>query len=174
VRQSRCNNLARLTLLAGVPFLLGSIDRTISFDNRILAAHNRERAELGVPPLQWNSQLAEGASKWAAHLVKTGAFEHSPDDHRSPPVGENLWAGTRGAFSPESMVGLWVAEKKYFKTGVFPDNSRTGRVEDVGHYTQLIWRDSAEIGCAKAMGTDDDILVCRYSSAGNVVGRRPV
>ena len=72
------------------------------------------------------------------------------------------------------MVGLWTAEKRDYKPGVFPNNSRSGDVEDVGHYTQLIWSNTGAVGCALARGQDEDFLVCRYSQAGNVLGERPI
>ena len=70
-------------------------------------------------------------------------------------------------------VAGWVREKRYFKPGAFPANSTTGRWEDVGHYTQLMWRDTRQVGCALATGAREDVLVCRYSAAGNYVGERP-
>lgn len=153
--------------------LLGSTSFDSELDRRLLAAHNVERAAAGVAPLQWDEQLAQAARRWADHLGATGRFEHSDDQPGTPPQGENLWSGTRGYYSPESMVGLWAAEKQAFVPGVFPMNSRTGDVEAVGHYTQLVWRRSSAVGCALAHGQADDILVCRYSSAGNVIGQRP-
>ena len=30
----------------------------------ILAEHNKYRAEVGVPPLKWSDNLAEGAQRW--------------------------------------------------------------------------------------------------------------
>ena len=54
-----------------------------------------------------------------------------------------------------------------------PDNSRTGDLEDVGHYTQLMWRDTDRVGCAVEANGEYDILVCRYAAAGNVIGERP-
>ena len=71
------------------------------------------------------------------------------------------------------MVGLWVAEKSDYRPGVFPNNSRSGDVEKVGHYTQVIWRTSHRVGCATALGREEEFLVCRYSDAGNVMGQRP-
>mgnify|MGYP002133458850 CR=1 FL=1 len=115
---------------------------------------------------------------WACRrgLVLTNPTEfiktHAPENPVAP-EGENLWAGTRGYYSPEAMTAAWVREKRYFKAGVFPDNSTTGRVEDVGHYTQLAWRDTGEVGCAMATSPREDILVCRYSDAGNYRGERP-
>lgn len=142
------------------------------FDQRILAAHNRERSGLGLVPLSWNPALAQSAKRWADHLASTGRFEHAPEN-RVTPEGENLWAGTKGYFSPEAMVNAWIREKKYFRPGTFPDNSITGRVEDVGHYTQLVWRATTQVGCAEARSRSEDILVCRYAEAGNYRGEVP-
>jgi hypothetical protein len=166
--------LARGALLLAAPAMLGSLGPSEAFSARVLATHNRERAEFGIAPMRWNPALAADAQKWANYLARTGRFEHSPEDPTDPdPQGENLWAGTRAYFSPEAMVDAWIREKKYFVPGMFPQNSMTGRVEDVGHFTQVVWRDSGEVGCAKATDTDEDILVCRYAHAGNWVGEHP-
>ena len=163
--------MASVTVLAA-PVVMGSGTLPASFDQRILAAHNWERMRLGLEPLSWNDALAGSAKAWADHLAATGRFEHAPEDGQAP-EGENLWAGTRGYYSPEEMVEAWTREKRFFRPGLFPDNSTTGEVEDVGHYTQMVWRATTQIGCAKATGTREDILVCRYSEAGNYIGERP-
>jgi hypothetical protein len=142
------------------------------FDQRILVAHNRERSGLGLTPLSWNPALARSARRWADHLAMTGRFEHAPENYAAP-EGENLWAGTKGYFTPEAMVNAWIREKRFFRPGSFPDNSTTGRVEDVGHYTQLVWRATTEVGCAEAASAGEDILVCRYAEAGNYRGEQP-
>ena len=142
------------------------------FDRRILAAHNRERLGLGLRPLSWNPALAQSAKQWARHLALTGQFAHAPENPLFP-QGENLWAGTKGYFAPEAMVNAWIREKRHFRPGLFPDNSTTGRVEDVGHYTQLVWRATTEVGCAQAKSRREDILVCRYAEAGNYRGELP-
>lgn len=146
----------------------------VSFAQRVLAAHNGERATVGAPPLRWNPELARGARQWADFLARTGQFEHSPNDRARAPVGENIWGGTPGAFEPEAMVGLWIAERSNFVPGVFPANSRTGRVEDVSHYTQVIWRRTTDVGCALSAGPTQDVMVCRYSSAGNIRGGKAI
>ena len=143
-----------------------------TFDGRILAAHNRERQTLGLDPLNWNPALAQSAQRWADHLAQTGRFEHAPENH-SAPEGENLWAGTKGYYTPEAMVNAWIREKRFFRPGTFPDNSTTGKVEDIGHYTQVVWRATREVGCAEAASANEDILVCRYAEAGNYRGEQP-
>jgi hypothetical protein len=162
-----------LGLLVSCPLLTGGTSLRADFNERLLAAQNAERARVGVSPLRWNDRLAADARSWAKQLAATGRFEHSSDEAGKEPEGENLWAGTPRAYSPEAMIGLWASEKKDYRPGIFPNNSRSGDVEHVGHYTQLIWRGSDEVGCATAVGTREEFLVCRYSRAGNVYGERP-
>ncbi|MGN6849582.1 MAG: CAP domain-containing protein [Sphingomicrobium sp.] len=169
----RSRKFLTIALVASSPLLIGATTLHADFDARLLAAQNAERSDVGVQPLVWNDQLAADAKKWADELAATGKFEHSPDEPGQPVEGENLWAGTPHAFSPEAMVGLWAAEKKDYRPGVFPANSRSGDVENVGHYTQMIWRDTHEVGCATATGRREQFLVCRYSQAGNIYGERP-
>jgi hypothetical protein len=163
---------AACAVAAAAPAEMGAIHLPVTFDQRILDAHNRERLRLGLYPLGWSPALAQSAQRWADHLAATGRFEHAPEN-RSAPQGENLWAGTKGYYSVDAMVDAWTREKRYFKYGVFPNNSTTGNVEDVGHYTQMVWRATSEVGCAEASGAEEDILVCRYSEAGNYIGERP-
>jgi hypothetical protein len=163
---------AALALMLAAPFLVGGTGRLTSLDERLLAAHNRERGAAGIAPLAWDPELAAEAAAWGGQLAASGAFEHADEDEDDP-QGENLWAGTRGAYAPEEMVGGWIEEKKYFRPGRFPANSSTGDYADVGHYTQLMWRETDRVGCALADGAEEEVLVCRYRTAGNVVGERP-
>jgi Cysteine-rich secretory protein family len=140
------------------------------FPARILAAHNAERARAGVPPLVWDNALGTAAASYATQMAMSGRFAHSDRSLRRG-TGENLWMGTRGAFSLETMVGGWASEKRFFTPGVFPNNSRTGNWEDVGHYTQMIWPTTTRVGCALASTQRIDYLVCRYAGAGNIDGR---
>ena len=137
---------------------------------RLVAAHNAVRAGAGTPALNWDAGLAAGAQAYAQQLAAAGAFQHS-DRRARPGIGENLWMGTSGAFSPEQMVGNWASEKQWFRPGIFPNVSRTGNWEQIGHYSQIIWRTTTRVGCGLAEGRGRDVLVCRYSPAGNVDGR---
>lgn len=80
--------------------------------------------------------------------------------------------GTARAFAPETMVGNWASEKRWFVPGTFPNVSRTGRWSDVAHYTQIVWRNTTRVGCAVAPGRGREVLVCRYAPAGNIDGYR--
>jgi Cysteine-rich secretory protein family len=144
-----------------------------TLQERWLATHNAERARVGVAPLKWDDRLASNAQKWANHLAQTRTFDHAPtvpaDDE-----GENLWMGTAHSYAAEEMVDAWVDERKDFKFAIFPNVSRTGRWQDVGHYAQLIWHNTTRVGCAVAEGGGDEYLVCRYDPPGNWDGQSPL
>lgn len=155
-----------------VPSSLSPTDH-VQLATEIVSAHNAARAEVGVEPMRWNPGLAADAEEWARHLAATGRFEHD-ERERGDPEGENLWMGTRGHYPVQRMVKAWEEEKRAFRPGRFPDNSRTGSWQDVGHYTQMVWKDTREVGCAIARNASDEVLVCRYAEAGNVMGESPI
>ncbi len=141
-----------------------------SFAERLLEAHNDERARVGVPALQWDPRLAAEARQWAGELARRQTMAHAEPAARRG-AGENLWRGTERYYSAEEMIETFIDEKRHFTRGTFPDVSTTGQWRDVGHYTQLIWRDTQKVGCAVAAGGGQDWLVCRYWPAGNTMGR---
>ena len=145
------------------------------FSEVMLDGHNRERAAVGVAPLQWDPALAAAAQLYARELATTGKWGHS-DARTRPGQGENLWMGSRGAFTTERMVADWASEKRLFRAGnsgpVFPAVSRSASWADVGHYTQIVWRMTTKVGCALESSQTSDYLVCRYSPGGNVMNQR--
>ena len=165
--------MSRFLLLLALPALIGASDPGRAFQAPVMAGHQAERAAVGVPAMAWDEGLATDAARWAAHLARTHSFEHEDEVSDDPDVeGENLWMGTRGAWSPAGMVAAWADEKRDFRPGTFPNVSRTGDLADVGHYTQMVWRDTGRVGCAIASDKRMDYLVCRYAQTGNVEGDR--
>ena len=136
----------------------------------MMQGHNDARRRYGAAPLAWDEALARDAAVYAQRLARTNRFEHDRQLGRSPRQGENLFMGTRDAYSYVDMIRLLVEEGRYFRPGRFPDVSTTGSVWQVGHYTQIIWPTSQRVGCATASSRSNDYLVCRYLPAGNVVG----
>jgi hypothetical protein len=43
----------------------------------------------------------------------------------------------------------------------------------IGHYTQMVWKNTKEVGCGTASNDNLVVLVCRYSPSGNQLGQSP-
>jgi hypothetical protein len=136
---------------------------------RILAAHNAERQKFGAPALEWDDGLAQEAEQWAVGLARSGQLEHSSAQIRHG-AGENLFMGTAGAYRVEAMIDFFLEERRDFQPGTFPNVARNGDWSSVGHYTQIIWRDTRRVGCGLATANGNEAMVCRYVPAGNIYG----
>lgn len=134
----------------------------------ILQLHNRARAEVRVAPLTWSADLASYAQQWADHLAANKCdIEHRPETGKfKQKYGENLFMGTTAAYSVEDAVQSWLDEKSAYPGGAL----RPSIWHDAGHYTQVVWKNTTQVGCAEAFCNGMRIVVCNYAPAGNVVG----
>ena len=130
---------------------------------QMLDAHNAVRAKVHVAPLTWSDHLADIAQQWARHLIATGEFAHS----RNPATGENLYEIEGASASPDTVVKAWADEVKNY------DYSTNACKGVCGHYTQLVWAATKEVGCAAAQKGRREVWVCEYAPPGNYVGRKP-
>lgn len=131
----------------------------------VLAAHNKYRAVLHLSPLRWSDALAASAQRWADQLAAMGRLQHSGS-------GQNLAMATAGSLTVAQLVDLWGNERTHFTNGYFPAISSTGNWADVGHYSQIVWKPTIEVGCGLARRNGRDVLVCNYNPPGNVMGER--
>lgn len=136
-----------------------------SIEKQMLDAQNAVREAVGLRPLVWSGKLAGIAQEWADRLVKEGAFRHRPNS----PWGQNLFDVTGTEFLPQQIVNGWAAEAKDFDYAA----NRCKEDRMCGHYTQLVWRDTRQVGCAVARGGNREVWVCEYSPKGNYIGMRP-
>lgn len=121
----------------GDPYFNNDLPR---FKKEILEAHNARRKEFGVAPLSWDNELW----KMAKSVTKTCVFKHSGGGY-----GENLYASSAG--NPKAGVDAFADEVKSYRDdnliwdGNFP---KTKDGKQIGHYTQVAWRDTIKVGCA--------------------------
>jgi len=126
-------------------------DGSASDTNGILEEHNKYRCMHGVPPLSWSAALAQQAQQWADQ--QGGKMVHS----HAPGVGENLYWSS-GTPSPAAAVKSWYDEISLTDNGEVSAFSM-----GTGHYTQVVWRSTTEVGCGQSQG----LLVCNYKPPGN-------
>ncbi|XP_028777925.1 pathogenesis-related leaf protein 6-like [Neltuma alba] len=128
-----------------------------------LEVHNEARAHVGVGPLYWNHTLASYAQNYANERSHDCNLEHS-----GGPFGENIAEGY-GDMKGSDAVKFWLTERTNYDY-----HSNTCVNDECLHYTQIIWRDSHHLGCARAKCTNGWMFViCSYDPPGNVEGQRP-
>jgi uncharacterized protein YkwD len=129
----------------------------------VLDHHNTVRKEVGVPPLTWSKELAAYAQRWADQLAQTNTFAHSPNNN----YGENIFMGS-GNYTVLDASKDWYSEKKGYTY------RKIGADLSAGHYTQMVWRGTTQVGVGVAIAADGSIyVVADYSPAGNYVGEFP-
>jgi len=130
---------------------------------QMVSAHNHIRKQVHVPKLKWSDELAKVAEDWAKHLAKENLFEHSRGQ-----FGENLFSITEKRAPAKQVVEAWASEERNY-------DYKTNRCRkgECGHYTQIVWRGTAEVGCGVARQGRREVWVCEYSPPGNYVGQRP-
>ncbi len=133
----------------------------------ILDAHNRWRAKVNVPPLRWSQKLANYAQEWADNPeAQGGPIELQHRSGGTSGAGENMAGGS----SVTEMVDRWGSEGENYDYAT--NSCRPGKV--CGHYTQVVWRNSTDLGCGVAPHKSyGKLLVCNYSPPGNYNGQRP-
>jgi pathogenesis-related protein 1 len=149
----------------------------------LVAFHNKVRKEVGVGPVKWSAEIAKFAQAWADELAKNGKFGHRPRDKGpwTQKYGENIAGFQKGGVLEGAQ--LWYGEKKDYTPGMaIPKDFAAFKA---GHYTQMVWKDTTEIGAGKAiykMGAADgsgwprqgaSLLVCNYNPPGNFIGKPP-
>lgn len=161
----------------------GSVVPGFSGMQGMLAVHNQVRARVGLPPLTWSNELTAYSQDWANHLAVNNScrMKHRSAAGRNPKqYGENLyWAShmnwSDGRIEPQrvsaaKVAGDWAAEVKDYNHA----RNRCRRGAQCGHYTQMVWRDTKQVGCAMSLcPNQEQVWVCSYNPPGNWTGQRP-
>ncbi|KAG6447922.1 hypothetical protein O3G_MSEX005269 [Manduca sexta] len=162
--QRSSKNLGELATDLVSKFRSSSIS-TEKFEEEFLAAHNEYRQNHGVQPLELNKKLCKYAEEWAKTLAKKGKTE--PRDQNE--YGENIfyaWSSDPNfSVSGRDPVDKWYSEINNHKFGKEPTNLNSG------HFSQVIWEDSKELGVGVAKSKEGQVyVVANYSPPGNVIG----
>lgn len=138
---------------------------------KLITLHNKARADVGVRPLVWSKNLAVYAQSWADHLASTSCrMEHRPYSGKWKQMhGENLLIGTLGYHGVVDAVQAWEREKSVYHGAAL----NSSNWYPSGHYTQMVWKTTRHIGCAKSECRGNVIVVCNYDPPGNVLGEKP-
>lgn len=144
----------------------------------VIALHNKYRREVGVPPVKWSDVVQKSAETWALHLAGNEGLKMVHAGSKTN-YGENLsggpgvWSTDKDAYTAlEYAVISFGNEKSHYKGKPIGTD---GNFYQYGHYTQMVWNTTRDVGCAVAKRKDiaGYIAVCRYNPGGNYEGRKP-
>ncbi len=143
----------------------------------VLTLHNEKRHNYFTDSdLTYSLALEEAAQAYADILAANGRFEHDSENGVNG-YGENLYAHSdKVALTTTDAMPHWYDEEKPLYN--YADGScqeayyDTGKLIKCGHYTQVIWQETREVGCATARYRagamkDGFVYVCKYKRAGN-------
>uniref|UniRef100_A0A8C6TEF4 SCP domain-containing protein n=1 Tax=Neogobius melanostomus TaxID=47308 RepID=A0A8C6TEF4_9GOBI len=131
-----------------------------SFKREFLEAHNVYRAQHSAPALSLSTELCAEAQRWADHLLQRNTMMHSSTND-----GENIYCFSSSApikLTGREAVDSWYSEIKYYNWNQPGFNSKTG------HFTQVVWKGSTELGVGVASSGRKVFVVGQYRSAGNM------
>ena len=112
-----------------------------------LALHNQLRARHGTPPLKQSSVNDASSLAWANTMASTGVFQHST-------YGENLWAESNSGvltLSECARIATSCVQSWYNEISLYNYNA-PGFSVTTGHFTQLIWKSSTDLGMGLSWG----------------------
>ena len=115
-------------------------------------------------PVTWNAGIADVAQKVADGFSCGAQLEHSHSSYQGKGLGENLAYGFD--FESGASINAWFNEIHLY------DYSKPGFYENTGHFTQLVWASTTQIGCGYKVCPPEEngvYVVCEYMPQGNVI-----
>uniref|UniRef100_M9T1L6 CRiSP-Cha-1 n=1 Tax=Chamaeleo calyptratus TaxID=179908 RepID=M9T1L6_CHACY len=142
---------------------------TVEHQKEIVWKHNELRRAVQPPAsnmlrMEWDAGIATNAQSWANQCT----LKHSSTESRTihgTRCGENIFMSSK-LYSWSSAIQLWYDEVKFFRYNF----GATSEDHVIGHYTQVIWATSYQVGCGFASCNHlyyKNFYVCQYCPAGN-------
>lgn len=144
-----------------------------SFEPFGLEQTNIYRRQHGVANLTWSTLLQNKSLEWAKELSRTCSFIHSKNDG----YGENLYMSGTSANANiwSKVVKRWYDEISNYNYTLVPYTTNKIKFENIGHFTQLVWKTTKFVGCASSESNCKGkrvIYVCKYDPIGNYASNK--
>jgi uncharacterized protein YkwD len=143
-----------------------------AFRDAALNQHNTYRANHHAASLTYSEDLNTSAQNWANQMASTGVFQHSG----TAGVGENIYNSWASDASVDiGNLGVAAVKSWYDEVNSYDYSNPEGSLDSTGHFTQVVWKGSTQVGfgAAQVTGSDGSItvyVVCQYTPPGNMQG----
>ena len=121
--------------------------RPIAIAGPLLAAHNRERAGFGSPPLAWDPGLAAVATAYANQLAREGRLRHSPKQQRP---GQGEICGSDARRLPVATMIAVDERAPAFPPWAIPQQQPHRPLCPRRPFHPIIWPTTSRVGCGIA------------------------
>ncbi|PAV70923.1 hypothetical protein WR25_18856 isoform A [Diploscapter pachys] len=135
----------------------------VNFQRGCLDAHNQIRQRYGSQCLSWSSELADLAHAWSVRIAERGRILYP----ELPGIGDNIHLVQANA-AEHLPTGVEIVDE-WEKEAAFFDFSKPRWHPKSQRFSQMVWRDSLELGAARYWNTENNMVavVCFYRPAGN-------
>ncbi|XP_077986856.1 GLIPR1-like protein 1 [Glandiceps talaboti] len=138
------------------PFSEAQIQAIVNTHNDLRRKTDPEAADM--MKMVWDEELAQLAQDWSEQCI----FDHPKDID----YGQNL--ATHGDVL--DAINAWYSEYKDYD---YDTNTCNNEANICGHYTQLVWANSYQVGCGIHECGFKHITTCNYRPPGNYPGVSP-
>ena len=138
--------------------------------NEIILKHNALRAKHNAVALTKLDDLAELAETTLQGCVDAGTLVHSGTSYKGKWMGQNLHLSSYPTTAESVLDGWYTSEEVNYD---YDTGSSKGGV--IGHFTQVVWKGSKQIGCNYKVGPwrnfpNSYYVCCNYFPGGNIIG----
>lgn len=151
-----------------------------NYKQTMLDQHNVHRANHSAPALTWSNDLAQ----YAANTANKCVFEHDMTQGGGG-YGQNLasWGGSGDIDNAMVNTAARAVTEQWYNGEFnsfqyYGDANPTSNFGAWGHFTQVVWASTTEVGCATVKCPAGTVLsleswytVCNYNPPGNFGGR---
>ena len=125
--------------------------------------HNQYRTKHQVDDLKWNSEIEKIAQDYS-EILALNPLERSSNTYKGEILGENL-------YKSKGIIGKEVTFEWYREVDNYDFSTHSPKIDRIaGHFTQLVWKETKEIGCGAAYFGSCCAFICNYYPAGNSIG----
>ena len=135
-----------------------------NFRKTILENHNYYRKLHQVNKLTRNSELEKIAQTHAEKLILSQTYQTSENIYKGQSIGENrfiCYNNIQVCINATYATDNWYKESKTYNY----DDPHSGPCPN--RFTQMVWKESKQLGCGASCLGDKCIGICHYYPAGN-------
>ena len=140
---------------------------------------NEYRQKANAKPLEWDNNLENKAQEWINYLCENEncQMRHPRTiQEQNIYLNGNTWGQNLAYFkrrnvnkplqgTVDEIIYNWGSVECNNYNEENPEIRNKGMI---GHFTQLVWKDTDKLGCAKINKGDETLYACNYSPSGNI------